>query len=264
MKDEIQIKHVPIGLLEYNTGQIEGVPENPRTREDAKQKRLEMSIDELPEMATARPPMVYPYNGKYVVIGGNRRLEAFKALRKEAVPVVVLPENLSAEKLRRIAMLDNESTGETDWDKIKAEWDLNELKEWGIDIMMPSEKEIEKKETEKLSELKFDTPYYEPKLIPNINLLDCVNLEKFDKKIEVIENSNLSQKKKDVLKWFAYRFIKIDFESVANYYAFNASKEEQSVMERLRLVLVDGGVDGFIEDDLIRINECGINLTEES
>ncbi len=94
--------------------------------------------------------------------------------------------------------------------------------------------------------------------------MDCVNLEKFNKKIEVIENSNLSQKKKDVLKWFAYRFIKIDFENVANYYAFNASKEEQNVMERLRLVLVDGGIDGFIEDDLVRINECGINLTEQS
>ena len=122
MKEEIQIKHVPIGLLEYNTGQIEGVPENPRTREDAKQKNLETSIDELPEMATARPPMVYPYNGKYVVIGGNRRLEAFKALRKETVPVVMLPENLSAEKIRRIAMLDNESTGETDWEKVKPQY----------------------------------------------------------------------------------------------------------------------------------------------
>ena len=133
MKEEIQIKHVPIGLLEYNTGQIEGVPENPRTREDAKQKNLETSIDELPEMATARPPMVYPYNGKYVVIGGNRRLEAFKALRKETVPVVLLPENLSAEKLRRIAMLDNESTGKTDWDKIKAEWDSEELRSWNIE-----------------------------------------------------------------------------------------------------------------------------------
>lgn len=134
MKEEIQIKHIPIGLLEYNTGQIEGVPENPRTREDAKQKNLETSIDELPEMATARPPMVYPYNGKYVVIGGNRRLEAFKALRKETVPVVMLPENLSAEKLRRIAMLDNESTGETDWEKVKAEWNLNELEDWGVDL----------------------------------------------------------------------------------------------------------------------------------
>jgi hypothetical protein len=53
--------------------------------------------------------------------------------------------------------------------------------------------------------------------------------------------------------WFCYRFLKIDFESVANYYAFNASEEMKKAMERLRLVLVDGGVNGFIEDELLRI-----------
>ena len=54
---------------------------------------------------------------------------------------------------------------------------------------------------------------------------------------------------------FAYRFIKIDFESVANYYYFNAGNEEQKAIERLRLVLVDGGIEGFIEDDLLKIME---------
>ena len=45
--NEIQISFVPIELLEYNEGQIPGVPENPRTREDTKQRNLEKSIDEL-------------------------------------------------------------------------------------------------------------------------------------------------------------------------------------------------------------------------
>lgn len=47
--NEIQIQFVPIELLEYNEGQIPGVPENPRTREDTKQRNLEKSIEELPE-----------------------------------------------------------------------------------------------------------------------------------------------------------------------------------------------------------------------
>ena len=68
---------------------------------------------------------------------------------------------------------------------------------------------------------------------------------------------------KTVLKWFAYRFIKIDFESVANYYAFNASESEQKIMERLRLVLVDGGVEGFIEDELLRIINTEMELQNE-
>ena len=42
--NEIQIQFVPIELLEYNEGQIPGVPENPRTREDAKQRNLEKRL----------------------------------------------------------------------------------------------------------------------------------------------------------------------------------------------------------------------------
>ena len=61
--------------------------------------------------------------------------------------------------------------------------------------------------------------------------------------------------------------MKIDFENVANYYFFNACEEEQKVMERLRLVLCDAGLDGFIEDDILRahteINGWG-NTEDES
>ena len=65
----------------------------------------------------------------------------------------------------------------------------------------------------------------------------------------------LTDEQKEVLKMFAFRFIKIDFENVANYYYFNAGNEEQKAIERLRLVLVDGGIEGFIEDDLLKIME---------
>ena len=64
---------------------------------------------------------------------------------------------------------------------------------------------------------------------------------------------DLTDKQREVLKLFAYRFIKIDFESVANYYAFNATEEEKKAIERLRLVLVDNGERGFIEDDMLQI-----------
>ena len=100
--------------------------------------------------------------------------------------------------------------------------------------------------------MKFESIYYEPEEIPNINLSDCIDTEKFDAKIEAIENSDISDEKKNVLKMFAYRFIKIDFENVANYYFFNADEEEQKIMERLRLVLCDAGLNGFIEDEILK------------
>lgn len=132
--NEIQIQFVPIELLEYNEGQIPGVPENPRTREDTKQRNLEKSIEELPEMTIARAALCFPYNGRYVVIGGNRRLEAQRSLKRKEVPIIALPQDTTVEKLRRMALLDNESTGETDWNKIAKSWNAEELKGWGIDV----------------------------------------------------------------------------------------------------------------------------------
>lgn len=131
--NEIQIQFVPIELLEYNEGQIPGVPENPRTREDAKQRNLEKSIEDLPEMTIARAALCFPYNGRYVVIGGNRRLEAQRALKRKEVPIIALPEDTPVDKLRRMALLDNESTGQTDWAKLAKDWSKDEIRAWNIE-----------------------------------------------------------------------------------------------------------------------------------
>lgn len=122
---------------------------------------------------------------------------------------------------------------------------------WGIDEDLIGR--AEKKETEKLSEFKFESIYYEPKDIPSVKLEDCFDDRKYREKVEFINQLKLPEKTKEVLEVFARRFIKIDFESVANYYAFNASDEEKEAIERLRLVLVDGGINGFIEDDMLRM-----------
>lgn len=131
--NEIQIQFVPIELLEYNDGQIPGVPENPRTREDSKQRNLEKSIEELPEMTIARAALCFPYNGRFIVIGGNRRLEAQRALKRKEVPIIALPEDTPVEKLRRMALLDNESTGQTDWAKLAKDWSKDEIRAWNIE-----------------------------------------------------------------------------------------------------------------------------------
>lgn len=134
MAGKIQIQFVPIELCDFNEGQIPDVPANPRTRTDERQELLQKSIEELPEMTTARAALCYPLNGRYVIIGGNRRLEAQRALGVEKIPVIAFPKDTPPHKLRRIAMLDNESTGATDWDKVAMEWDKSELKEWGVEL----------------------------------------------------------------------------------------------------------------------------------
>lgn len=125
------------------------------------------------------------------------------------------------------------------------------------------EKNIAKKQTEILSELKFEDVYYTPEKKTSLTLDKCVDLEKFNAKLKALDEYNLTKKQKETLKLFAYRFIRIDFESVANYYAFNASEEEKKAIERLRLVLVDNSIKGFINDDLLKINQEIIDLAND-
>lgn len=151
--NNIQIQFVPIELCEYNEGQIPGVPENPRTREDAKQRTLEKSIEELPEMTIARAALCFPYKGRFVVIGGNRRLEAQRALKRKEIPIIALPENTPIDKLRRMALIDNESTGQTDWTKLAKDWSKDEIKAWNIETPKGWFNEVPDKKEEKGKDL---------------------------------------------------------------------------------------------------------------
>ena len=127
-------KHIDIRKVFANEGQIEGLPRNPRLIKDDKFKKLLESIRELPEMTEARDLLVYPYEGGYIVIGGNMRLRAYQELGWKEVPCCVLPDNMPVDKLREMVIQDNNPFGETDWNMIANEWDVEELKDWGVDL----------------------------------------------------------------------------------------------------------------------------------
>lgn len=157
--------------------------------------------------------------------------------------------DLDTKEGREMALADNVTSQENidlDYVKMREALDRETLEGWNI-------KEPLKSQTEMLSKLQYNSCYYEPKEKPALKLRDCVNLEKFEKKVAAINRMKLTDEEKDVLRLFAYRFIRIDFESVANFYAFNASEEMQKAIERLRLVLVDNGEQGYIEDDMLKI-----------
>jgi len=230
------------------THKLKPNPDNPRTINKVNYKKLKKSIKDFPKMLELRPIVV---DENYVVLGGNMRLQALKDLGIDEV-FCVQEKNLTEQEKEQFIIKDNVGYGVWDFDMLANQWELDDLDDWGVHI--PSVKN-----TELLSNLKYDPLYYKPKKQPNINLEDCVDLDKFNKKLEALDEYNLTAEQKKVLKLFAYRFIKIDFESVANYYFFNASDEEQKAIERLRLVLTDNGMNGFIQDDLIKI----LSFTEE-
>jgi ParB-like chromosome segregation protein Spo0J len=85
----IQTTLIPISKLKVNSGQIDGLPKNPRFVKDAKYYQLKESIKDNPEMLPLRELVVVQLGKDFIVIGGNMRLRACKELGYKEVPVIV-------------------------------------------------------------------------------------------------------------------------------------------------------------------------------
>lgn len=124
-----------ISQIVPNEGQVPGLPTNPRVIRKPELEKLKRSVEESPEMLDLRELIVYPYNGKFVVVGGNMRLRAAKALGFKELPCKVLPEDTSAAKLREYCIKDNHGFGEDDFDVLANEWPENTpFENWGVKI----------------------------------------------------------------------------------------------------------------------------------
>jgi site-specific DNA-methyltransferase (adenine-specific) len=148
----LQHQFLPLASLERNEGQIEGLPTNPRQWTKAEISNLKKSIKETPELLEARGLIVYPFNNKYIILGGNMRYTALKELGVDQAPCVILPENLPLPKLKEIVIKDNGSFGEWDFDLLGNEWDDLPLTDWGV----PAWGTEEKKEEPEAQEDDFD------------------------------------------------------------------------------------------------------------
>jgi ParB-like chromosome segregation protein Spo0J len=130
----MQVQLIDIKKLKNNTGQIEGLPKNPRLLKDDKFWKLVKSIQEDPEMLDLREIIAYDNDGELVVICGNMRLKASKEANLKEVPVKILPTNTPIQKLKAYTIKDNVSFGENDWEDLANNWNAEELSEWGLDI----------------------------------------------------------------------------------------------------------------------------------
>ena len=105
-------------------------PNNPRLIKDNKFHKLVKSIKEFPEMLDIRPIVV---NEEMIVLGGNMRLKACQEAGLKEIPVIKASE-LTAKQQREFIVKDNVGFGEWDWDMVANEWEVDELKEWGMDV----------------------------------------------------------------------------------------------------------------------------------
>lgn len=130
----METRRIRLADLLLNSGQIEGVPKNPRFIRSEKYKKLVESIKEDPEMLELRELLVYPFKLRYVIIGGNMRYRALKELGYTEAVCKVLPEEFPKDKLRRVILKDNASFGEINWDSLLSEWAPIEIDAAAIDI----------------------------------------------------------------------------------------------------------------------------------
>lgn len=127
--------NIAVSLLDFNRGQLKGLPKNPRFFRDYRYEAMKRSIEESPEMLQLREIIVYPYpEGRYVVVCGNLRFRACKELGYTELPCKVLDVDTDVRKLREYATKDNVNFGENDLDAMANEWDRGELAGWGVEF----------------------------------------------------------------------------------------------------------------------------------
>lgn len=146
LKHKITREYIELSKLHPNTGQLDGLPKNPRYIDHPSFKKLIQSIKDDPEMLEIREIVVYDTEDErgYVIIGGNMRYEALLQLKYEESPCKVIHPGFPMEKIRRIVLKDNSSFGDFNFDALLAEWEIEEINAANIkvpDIPTPEQEE---------------------------------------------------------------------------------------------------------------------------
>ena len=160
IKERIRREEIALSDLHPNTGQIEGMPKNPRFIRDPKFRLLVKSIEDDPEMMDLRELIVYDTTDErgFVIVGGNMRYEALKRLKYKTAPCKILDNDFPMDKLRRIVLKDNSSFGETNFDDLLSEWDIEEINAAGIDIPDIAEPEEDEEAKDDCYDVAGNTP----------------------------------------------------------------------------------------------------------
>lgn len=141
--DLVQSIKVDIGLVDNNTGQIPGVPENPRDMTEMEYRKLLRSLKRDSRYTALNEIKIFKYKNRWIAIGGNMRLRAMKELGWETIIGKPIPEDTDAETLTRWILLDNVNFGKWDFDVLVNNFNEEFLSDMNIDIPKMSDPESE-------------------------------------------------------------------------------------------------------------------------
>ena len=120
--------------LVLNEGQLNWLPENPRSWTRTDIDRTIESLKRDPDFQEDNPIKVVPFGDKLLVFAGNLRTTASKELKWDTFEAMLYePENdEDRATIKRRAILDNGSFGAWDYDRLANEWDDLPLCEFGV------------------------------------------------------------------------------------------------------------------------------------
>lgn len=119
-----------MNIVMRKVSELKENPRNPRKITGEKFEKLKKSISEFPKMLNLRP-LILDEND--MVLGGNMRLKAVKALGYKEVPTILVTDFTEEEKMKFI-VVDNLGYGIWDYDILGADYDNADLEDWGFDI----------------------------------------------------------------------------------------------------------------------------------
>lgn len=122
----------PKAQVEYRAiADLKELPGNPRTIKKDQFEKLKQSIKDNADYFEARPIILSDRTGELVILAGNQRYKAAKAIGLLEVPTILL-EGLTEAREKEIIIRDNVENGDWDWDALFNEWDTDKLQEWGV------------------------------------------------------------------------------------------------------------------------------------
>lgn len=126
-----------------NIEELRGYDKNPRKFTEKGLKDLKKSLQKCGDAN------IITINADNTVLGGHARLTVMKQLGYKEVDVKVPNRLLNEQEVKEVVIRLNANTaGEWDLDKLQADFELNDLEEWGLDIEFPELDEQEVKEVE--------------------------------------------------------------------------------------------------------------------
>lgn len=159
----------PKAQVEYRAiADLKELPGNPRTIKKDQFEKLKQSIKDNADYFEARPIILSDRTGELVILAGNQRYKAAKAIGLKEVPTILLP-NLTEEREKEIIIRDNVENGDWDWDILANEWDENKLSEWGVQNVMPK---IEWDNVPEINDENYDEPQHRMLKCPKCGHID--------------------------------------------------------------------------------------------